>query len=945
MALTADKSAEIADGDQAFYRVDTRRPPHELEAGVCADAVNYRFEDGRPWPRFGVRSQPWGEFQAVIPAQAALDVDGKYVVALRKGYQYTLTLKKGLDLLFISTHIAGVDSNVQTLQVIAGQTITFTASMDTPYLTAASLNSPHAAVSLYVTVNYVKPPQVHGYARFNDAQGFDVQLVATDDWRDGSDEDGGRGRLWRILSGNGAVQVPLNGNDIWATVRLIPCFNGVAMLRQGNERHYFSAVQNISITNSDSTAGTITCDTKFLLTGDSVQTSISMSDNNGGAPYAVRVISSGLISLYDNATHAGAGGATGLIAPVDDGAIGTLFKNLIDTANSRLHLNCTQDWNNGDKVTFNIDLNSSLTGGSGKNPPNPGAAYYVKMFDGNQVELYSDAALTIKITFDTAIGRFWLERQADFPGFYGNGAPPLLARPNAAGNTWLDIGMVSVPTTLEITSTTTSGINQNVLAVPQHGLIPSDPVTVTGIHTTAAALISGTVYVYPISPDAVRLYSTAVQALAAASGGTDGVIPLTVDGETGTMTRAGATGLPMPSGREGLYFQNRLLVVNASDTLMISDALDPLHFTPFTSALTANLGSSDPITALWPYGPDAVLILRGSRVDILNNLSGGADAWTLTNITEEYGCIAPLSIAQTGSDVWFLSRKGVSSVTQTENGAVQGVADPVSKAMKKYIDQIDWAAASQAAGGYWNNRYFVAIPLKGQFGSKKNNGILSHNFLNVAMAYSEAGGTYKTESEYGWEGLWQGDLLTVYGFVRNSIYGEERMAFVDYTGTVRWLSEDFMDGNAQIQTNLVTRRFNGGNMMRKLWLTSQVMVDAYAPTLTITAIFPGVNETRTLVTNKMLNAKKYLVYGLEDYDPSVSTQATFNAPFRADYLITAGELLSGAPDTHQNHPLPFRLRRVDWGMQIMIQNTTGSARIQAVDVGGYQKEFTSTKSV
>jgi hypothetical protein len=897
----------VQDGDAAFYKVDTRRPAHELETGVCADALNKRFEDGRAWPRFGIDTQAWGK-------------------------------------------------------VTDGGT-------------------------------------VWGYARFNDPQGFDVTLVATDAWRT---TDGGRGNLWRILPGNAPVLVPLNGHDIWGTVRLIPSYNGVTMLRQGNERHYFSAKVTLAITSTAITGGTVTVNPATL----SVGRAVTVTGITGAtATYYVGAITGTTICLYDTKAHAVAGGATGRFAISVNGQAGTLNLLAVDPAASTIQLNDTPTWNNGDEVIFNgiaggnfsqatlavtstaitgatvsvvttlltagrpvtvtgitgaagtyyIGAITSTTvclydtaahaiaGGStgkfaitvngqsgtlsyGITPPNSGAGYYVKTLPGNVIQLYSDAALTTYMTFASAVGQFYLERDAAFPGFYGNGAPPLLARPNASGNTWLDLGMLLVPTSILITSTSSSSSsNPNVVTAPQHGLLPADAVTVTGIHTTNAALITGTVYAYPISPDAVVLYTTSLAALA---GGAAGQVPLTVSGESGTLTKAGSTGLPMPSGREGLYFQNRLLVVNGSDTLMISDPLNPLSFSPFVNAVTANLGSSDPITALWPFGSDSVLIMRGTRVDILNNLSGGASAWTLSNVTTEYGCIAPLSVAQTGQDVWFLTRKGVASITQTVNGEVQGVADPVSKPMKKYIDEINWLYASTAVGAYWNNRYFVALPLKGQTGAVQNNGILSYNFLNQ-----------------GWEGLWSGATLLVAGFARQLIFGEERLTFLDYTGQARWFGDGFTDGAVPISDMLLTRAYTAGSPTRRIWLSTAIIWDTNNPSLTVNALTPGWDETLAMTANQTYDLTQYQIYGQAAYNPATSTQPQFDAPYRADYALTPQELLVGELDVHQNYTEKFRMRRDDWAVQIQILNTSGSARIQAVGVMGVAGPSAGSRNV
>ena len=841
MALLADQQTPVQDGDQAFYRVDTRRPAHELEAGVVADALNCRFEDGRAWPRLGVNRQAWG----VVNDGGA----------------------------------------------------------------------------------------VQGYNRFNDPQGFDTQIVLTDDWRDAVGEDGGRGRAWRIQSANVPSAVPLNGHDVWGVTRAIPCYNGLTLLRQGNERHYFSAVTTLAITNSSATDETISVTTSALITGQPV-TVAGITGATG--TYYLRIITGGTLSLYDTAAHATAGGSTGRFNVTVDGEMGTLSRLAVDPATSRIQLNTLPNWADGDRVIFYADTAGYFTGTT---PPQNSTGYFVKNIAGNQIELYSNQGLSTQLVFTGASGRFWIERNADFPGFYGNVCPPLLAQPNSSGNTLWEVGFKSMAASVAITNTDNG---TNIVTAPNHRLLAGEAVKVTGVHTTGPTLIT-TAYVAPIGDHALRLYSTLLGALA-----TDNavVVPLVTNGETGTIMKAGASGLPTPGGSEGAYYQNRLIIVNGRDTVAISDPLDPLHFAPFTAAVTANLGESDKIMAVVPMGTnDAVLVLKENSLGLINNFSGGPTAWTFTSLTREYGCVAPLTVQQVGADVWFLSRKGIASVIQTNNGVLQGVADPVSKQMQKYINQIDWRYAANACAGYWNNRYFVALPLKGQAGTVRNNGVLVHNFLNVATSYQNLGGTQKSESQYGWEGLWTGAELVPQAFARLTVFGDERLCFVTADGQIGWLGEGWTDGTTAITSTLTTRRYAGGGATRKLWLTALVTVDALTPNLTVTAIFPGVNETQVLVTGKTFDKTKYLVYGAADYNPATANATTFNAPFRADYQSSVGEMLAGAVDVHQNHPLPLRMRRVEWGVQLQIQNTAGSARIQSVNVGGLMREMAGSEAV
>ena len=52
----------------------------------------------------------------------------------------------------------------------------------------------------------------------------------------------------------------------------------------------------------------------------------------------------------------------------------------------------------------------------------------------------------------------------------------------------------------------------------------------------------------------------------------------------------------------------------------------------------------------------------------VENLYGDLSTTRLTEITREFGCVSQASIAGTGSDVIFLSQRGIISLRQTEFG-------------------------------------------------------------------------------------------------------------------------------------------------------------------------------------------------------------------------------------------------------------------------------------
>ena len=741
----------VADGDAAFYRVDTRTPAHELPAGVCADAGNKRFEDGRAWPRFNLEAAPWGE-----------------------------------------------------LPVPAGTTVL-------------------------------------GFARFNDPQGLDVLVAATDDWRTGAGEDGGRGRIWKLMAGNAPHAVPLNGNDVYGAVRFIPCFNALVLLRQENERHYFSAAAV-------------------------------------GAPAA-----------------------------------------------NAIQLNCAPDWTSGDLVYLWGEADSSFTGAGA---PAAQTFAFVNNLGNNVVELYNDPALTAQIHFTGAVGRFYLERRAATPGPFGNGAGPLMAQPNAAGNTLWETGFAEVPVNLAVTSTAAA---TSVWTVPNHRLNPGDGITLANMpagHTPA----DGNYFAYPLNDHQLQLFATQTEALLAANGSTAGLIAISNDHETvPTMVKQGASGLPMPAATEGFYTENNRLVLVNGNSLLISDPLDPLHYTPMSASLTADLGESDTVTAVSSFiAGDCLVIGKQKSILALYNFSGGPAAWTLRSVTREYGCIAPLSMRQWGNQLMFLSRRGLDSVELSAFGVIVPTVKPVSFDMHRYVNRIDWNAGAASVVETWSNRLFWSVKLKGQPGDQ-NNALLVLNFLNSDLR----------KQIFGWEGCWTGAGLQAVGLAKHTIAGEERLALLNLAGGVGWLGDGTLDqpGNVPIADQLTTRVYTGAGqgMNRKVFTQALCVWDSNNALLTVTAVTPGWNENTVLTPAGGLayNPRAYGAGPNTSYDPATQ-QPPFNTPLREDYALQAvTEIIGGVPDALQNHSEPFRMRQDDWGVQLIIANARGQCRLAAVSVAGF----------
>lgn len=816
------------DGDAAFWKVNNRLPAHQLPSGVFAEALNLRLDQGNPGPRYGVGIAAWGKvFTNLIPAGSAYPVTparalSSYVTVtgLVVGQRYFYTAGNSYTL----STAALADQIPSGTQITPGSFI----ATQTSYLVwgLPAMNGATVTAAVY------RHMRTRAYGRFSDPKGFDNAVLVTDEAR----SDGGTGRAWRILPNNGPQEISLNGHDVWGDAKLVQCYNGLLLLRDGNERHYFNAA---AVGTNQITLNCVTA----IADGDEVQivgaqdgsAILGTSAPNLGAVYFARLGGTATLTLYDTRVHAVAGGGTG------------------------------------------------------------------------------------KLAFASATGSFYLERVSTQAGFYGNGAPVLLLQ-GSDTQTPFEVGWTAAPALLAVTNTLAAA---DLLTAVNHRLIPGDAVVFTG---TLTGITNGTTYyARPVSNDTFQVFDTVDHALAT---GATGRIDLSTDGQSGTVKKLNAGGQPIAPGRLGIALLQRAILVNGRCNLLISDPNDPLHFTPMQATLNANLGENDAIVALMAMPYDTLVIVKTNSVLALSHLSETNTNWVLQDITREYGGIASLATASVGSDRWFLSRRGVASIAQTEQGQLQGVALPKSDDIAQRMLQVDWLNAAQACAAEWNNRVFFAVPLKGQDvavgQSPTNNGTLVYNTVNQ-----------------GWEDLWVGNadgsnLLTPASFARLTVSGEERLTFATGDGLVCWFTDDFRDADAaggytEIATRLVTRGYFGGVPM--LALKGELNWDTWNPDLTVSVRTSGVNE-EAVILSRTYDKTLYQVAKAGTYDPNTSTEETFLAAHRADYSPAPEELMVATLDTFQNTTEPLRMRVRDRSPQLVIENAQGACRINSVVIAG-----------
>ena len=285
----------------------------------------------------------------------------------------------------------------------------------------------------------------------------------------------------------------------------------------------------------------------------------------------------------------------------------------------------------------------------------------------------------------------------------------------------------------------------------------------------------------------------------------------------------GVTYSRLPSTSTATYLNNQLIIARNRDEVLISDVLDAETYDPVLKSFRANAGSNDYIVALHPYAEGQVLVFCRKSIWLATAAIGGDGVSidpansSLQLLTNEVGCSARRSIATAGVYVFFLSDNGVYRLDNQFDLKLRGSTQTLSDPIADLIDGINAPAAYLSNGIYFNNRYYLAIPLGT---STQPNSLFAFNMLN---------GQWETRDTYGFSI----DRLLV------SDYGTERRLFASTTTGKLFLldeqesgTDDTLSGLGTTTVNglLLTRRygFDGLNTKRLLRSKASVVLGAGA---------------------------------------------------------------------------------------------------------------------
>jgi hypothetical protein len=227
--------------------------------------------------------------------------------------------------------------------------------------------------------------------------------------------------------------------------------------------------------------------------------------------------------------------------------------------------------------------------------------------------------------------------------------------------------------------------------------------------------------------------------------------PLEFNYATATVTALPTVGHQFPNSVYGIYYGNRIIVQDSVDSVAVSHYLDATSFSQ-ADIFRINDGGNDTLVSVCPWTLNEFVVFMRNSVFYVSVGSGNydvgdsiaADAY-VKSLASDVGCAAARSAVQAGGGILFLSDNGVYILSPS--GAGQGAAntpegmrlltigEPLSSPIDDVIQRINRSHVSKAVAIYWENRYYLAVPLNSEDGSvvaTKNNHVLVYNFINRA---------------------------------------------------------------------------------------------------------------------------------------------------------------------------------------------------------------------
>ena len=389
--------------------------------------------------------------------------------------------------------------------------------------------------------------------------------------------------------------------------------------------------------------------------------------------------------------------------------------------------------------------------------------------------------------------------------------------------------------------------------------------------------------------------------------------------KNGTVQKRVSVGLGfshMPAPPFAVYHQRRLVMpfknsVDSGadsftsrgilDEIIASDLLDSDTYDQIFGSYRFNAGTADFVVGLHSFTDDTLMVFNRNSIHLVSNTIDLNNS-SIRLLTDEVGCLARNSIQQVGNRVLFLSDNGVYGTEFLDEYNLRGTQTPLSEPINETIKRINKVHAEKAVSAYFDNRYFIAVPLDD---ATQNNAVLIFNFLNNQWESIDS----VNDPNFHTSNLivaGEGSTRGVYSV--NDIGGLHRIdARTD--GTDRVITQiGGAQQNLLVPASLTTRQFTYGTLERKRFKEFEIHVES--------------SDTNT-----------------SDFDISAEVEN----PDSTEALGSLNSFNGGDLAVNEDVSIRGRIGGLrGYGVQYTINNTSGRPRIRAIESSA-SDAFRSTK--
>ncbi len=379
-----------------------------------------------------------------------------------------------------------------------------------------------------------------------------------------------------------------------------------------------------------------------------------------------------------------------------------------------------------------------------------------------------------------------------------------------------------------------------------------------------------------------------------------------------------------PGAPWATYFQRRLFVPfyysqsgtfsapvytsrKISDEIAVSDLLDTTTFDQIENQFRITGGTADYVVAMHGFYDDSLVVLNRNSIHLVAQTQGSLSDTVVKELTGEVGCLARKTVVMQANNMLFLADEGIYGLTFLNDYNLRGTEEPLSKNIQPYIDRINKNLAGDSVAVYFNNRYYIAVPLDSVAGgndARGNNAVLIYNFLNK-----------------GWESL-------------------------DTYGDSRFLIKNFITASAGVRNNLYAVSANGGlhqidasdSSVDRLSVTNED-TDVVTPTINSYVTSRGY-DFKTLERKRFTDAQvqmQNLAGETGEYDIAFATEDPDSAEsIGTTTTFLGGQILSpSSPGEAETASIRCRLGgQRGYTGTITLTRTIGSPKIHSIQVAG-----------